>query len=173
MITFLFLLAATPSFAQSIIQTPTPIPNAIDDAITLCDSFAFDKNNCLTVVNGKDYFQKSLVTLCSGLPGMDADKITCLSLIGNKTANESSVQACNKKTWWDSTKSCIGSALKEFVKPAAAATPPSAPSVSAECRKEKVMDAVNKAIDQHKRMKFLPLYDTLIDLKYLLKACGY
>jgi len=169
----ILILVALFSF-NAYAQTPV---NAIDDAVGACEAFKFDKDDCIEAVNKSEFYQKSLVTLCSRLIGMDTDKVACLSAMGNKTANEKTVQICDKKTWWDETRKCVSSALKTYQAPAAATPTPSPtdtpPPTPAACNKEKAKLKLDTAMDQVKKFKYLDLYESLVELKYLLRDCGF
>jgi len=151
-------------------------PNSVDSAVSFCEKLAFKTDECMEIVNRADYFQKSLVQLCGHLASVENDKVNCIDAVSNKfVLVERMVSNCDKGGFWDSERKCISPLLKTYQPaPAATPTPTDTPSPTpGACNKDKVKSKLDAAMDQLKKFKYLDVYESLVDLKYSLRDCGF
>ena len=78
-------------------------------AVEVCKSLYYqdDKDKCLKIVEGADYFDKRATKICNSLYDAD-DKIKCIKVAQNKKYLSATIDICEGKYYADDKISCLG-----------------------------------------------------------------
>ena len=112
-------------------------------AIGICQGVSqFKQDDCYATIKNTDYFQPSLVSLCSSVD-FDDDKISCLKRIGNQAAQDQLPNGCKGQWPWSNLNSCLNGVLYAYSFPQPAPGPIVVGPPQVRCSKDTILRLID------------------------------
>jgi hypothetical protein len=92
------------------------------------------------------------------------DRMQCLKLVANKSANENAIAVCGQRPYSSQIISCIQDIVTNYV-------PPPEPPPTESCKKDFVMTEFDTAFKDLSENKIMSSYQRLLNLKMYLYQC--